>query len=185
MICKKCNIEKDSLDFHNDKKSKSGKQTYCKKCTKKIQSQYYLENRKKILERKEKYRNTDYYKKRSKEYELEYSKIRKDKGKSFKVKFSMSIRDILRRCYKHKGISKTKKTFDILGYDVYKFKQRIECQFREGMSWENYGDWEIDHKKPISKFDINSEVSIINSLCNLQPLWKNDNRTKGNKFKTA
>ena len=50
------------------------------------------------------------------------------------------------------------------------------------MSWENYGEWHIDHKKPISKFDKKTNLKIINSLCNLQPLWAKDNLSKGNKF---
>ena len=58
----------------------------------------------------------------------------------------------------------------------------MECQFKDGMSWENYGKWEIDHKKPISKFDKDSDIRLINALCNLQPLWKSDNRSKGSKF---
>jgi hypothetical protein len=182
MICKKCNTEKSLSDFHNDTKSKTGKQCYCKTCAKKIQNQYYKENKNRVLQRKKIYRNTDEYKKRSREYELEYSKIRKVRGKTLTVRFSMSLRDILKRCLKYKGIKKNSRTFEILGYDVKKFRQRIECQFKDGMCWENYGDWEIDHKKPISKFDKSAKISLINSLCNLQPLWKKDNRMKGNKF---
>jgi hypothetical protein len=182
MLCGKCNMDRDTSDFHNDKKSKTGKQFYCKKCAKKVQTEYYLKNKNKVLERKRIYRSTDKYKKRSREYESEYSKVRKNRGRSLNTKFSMSLRDILRRCFKHKGISKNKKTFELLGYNINKFRQRIECQFKEGMSWENYGEWEIDHKKPISKFDKSVEVRLINALCNLQPLWKKENRSKGNKF---
>lgn len=50
------------------------------------------------------------------------------------------------------------------------------------MTWENYGKWHIDHKKPISKFDKNVKISTINGLCNLQPLCASDNLTKGCKF---
>ena len=67
-------------------------------------------------------------------------------------------------------------------HNTEKLKQRIECQFKTGMSWENYGDWHIDHKKPISKFGDKSSVSVINMLCNLQPLWKKENLSKSNKF---
>jgi len=51
------------------------------------------------------------------------------------------------------------------------------------MSWDNYGEWDIDHKKPISKFNKNTKLSTVNSLSNLQPLWAKDNLSKGNKFK--
>jgi hypothetical protein len=50
------------------------------------------------------------------------------------------------------------------------------------MSWSNYGRWHIDHKKPISKFKDGSNISVINALSNLQPLWAKDNLSKGNKF---
>jgi len=37
----------------------------------------------------------------------------------------------------------------MLGCDIETFKKNIESQFEEEMSWENYGDWEIDHIIPI------------------------------------
>ena len=50
------------------------------------------------------------------------------------------------------------------------------------MSWDNYGEWHIDHKKPISAFHKDTPPHIINSLCNLQPLWEIDNLKKSNKY---
>jgi hypothetical protein len=41
-----------------------------------------------------------------------------------------------------------------------------------GMSWNNYGEWHIDHIKMISTFDKNADTKIVNSLENLRPLWK-------------
>jgi len=46
------------------------------------------------------------------------------------------------------------------------------------MCWENYGDWHIDHIRPVASFDKNTLPSIVNSLDNLQPLWKEDNLKK-------
>ena len=50
------------------------------------------------------------------------------------------------------------------------------------MSWDNHGEWHIDHIKPISKFSFDDDIKIINGLNNLQPLWKKDNLIKSNKY---
>jgi hypothetical protein len=39
------------------------------------------------------------------------------------------------------------------------------------MSWENYGEWHIDHIRPLSSFEPDTPVSIVCALDNLQPLW--------------
>ena len=43
------------------------------------------------------------------------------------------------------------------------------------MSWENYGEWRIDHIKMVSEFDEDTSVDVVNSLDNLRPLWASDN----------
>ncbi len=68
------------------------------------------------------------------------------------------------------------------GYTPKQLIQRIECQFKNGMSWNNRNLWHIDHKKPISKFKNGTSPKTINMLCNLQPIWKHDNLSKSNKF---
>ena len=52
------------------------------------------------------------------------------------------------------------------------------------MSWENYGEWHVDHVKPIAKFDLNDlkEVEKINHYTNLQPLWAKANIEKGDYY---
>jgi len=50
------------------------------------------------------------------------------------------------------------------------------------MTWENYGIWHIDHIIPLSSV---SEESKIYDLCyytNLQPMWGNENLSKGKKI---
>jgi hypothetical protein len=69
------------------------------------------------------------------------------------------------------GTKKEGKTIDILGYSPLELKKHIESLFTEGMSWENYGEWHIDHIKPVTKFDKNELPSTVNALSNLQPLW--------------
>jgi hypothetical protein len=43
------------------------------------------------------------------------------------------------------------------------------------MSWENYGEWHIDHIKMVSEFDKDTPVDIVNSLKNVRPLWAEHN----------
>jgi hypothetical protein len=50
------------------------------------------------------------------------------------------------------------------------------------MSWDNYGEWQIDHIKPLSKFDL-TDRQQLHEACNfnnLQPLWAEDNLAKSN-----
>lgn len=83
-----------------------------------------------------------------------------------------------------KRLNGTKKssTINMLGYTPLDLKTHIELLFLDGMSWENWGEWHIDHKYPVSKFDKNTPMCIVNSLDNLQPLWASDNLSKSNKI---
>lgn len=82
---------------------------------------------------------------------------------------------------------KNGKTVDALGYSAHQLRLRMECQFKPGMSWAIHGEWHIDHKKPIAAFLAQgiTDPKIINSLCNLQPMWGEENQTKGAKWKPA
>ena len=72
-------------------------------------------------------------------------------------------------------------TIDIIGYSSLDLKLHLESLFTDGMSWDNYGKWEIDHIKPLSKFPKDTDIKIVNALSNLQPLWWEDNNKKSNK----
>ena len=58
----------------------------------------------------------------------------------------------------------------------------MEKLFEKGMDWSNHGEWHIDHIKPVSKFNKNTAIHIVNSLSNLQPLWGKDNIIKSNNY---
>lgn len=68
---------------------------------------------------------------------------------------------------------------------MIELKKYLESQFKEGMSWENYGiEWHIDHIVPCSFFDLSNEdhQRICFNWRNLQPLWKKDNLSKNRKL---
>lgn len=70
----------------------------------------------------------------------------------------------------------------LVGYTVHQLKHHLEKQFKPGMSWDNYGEWEIDHKIPLSAFNFKTPDDIdfkrAWALKNLQPLWMPENRSK-------
>lgn len=87
---------------------------------------------------------------------------------------------------KQRLINKNKKsTFECLNYSVDELKIHLESKFQLGMSWDNYGEWHIDHITPDSWFEYNSfeDEGFKKSwaLENLQPLWAKDNQSKGNR----
>lgn len=48
------------------------------------------------------------------------------------------------------------------------------------MSWDNYGEWEIDHIKPCCSFDLSlpeNQLACFNYQ-NTRPLWRVDNLDK-------
>jgi hypothetical protein len=47
------------------------------------------------------------------------------------------------------------------------------------MSWENYGEWHIDHIIPVSKFSKNKEASVVSALSNLKPMWATTREING------
>lgn len=72
-----------------------------------------------------------------------------------------------------------------LGYSPKELRAHIEALFVEGMSWDNYGEWEIDHIRPISDFELwDVEVAKrVHALPNLRPVWREVNQSKGAKIK--
>jgi len=83
----------------------------------------------------------------------------------------ISWRNLLKNSLKRLNTNKGSSTINLLGYSAEDLKYHISSLFTPGMSWENYGEWHIDHIKPVCSFDSNTPVSIVCALSNLQPLW--------------
>ena len=96
---------------------------------------------------------------------------------------------IISKQIKKANIKKSKSSLKIVGLPSWNdFKNYIESQFTEGMSWNNYGiganndTWHIDHIKPISSGINEDEIYSLNHYTNLRPMWCSDNIRKSNKF---
>jgi hypothetical protein len=93
-------------------------------------------------------------------------------------KFRKLIQNNIRNSFKRKGFSKTSKCREVLGADWDVVKRYFESKFLDGMSWDNQGEWHIDHILPISTAVTEEDVLRLNHYTNLQPLWAEDNIKK-------
>ncbi len=92
-----------------------------------------------------------------------------------------AVRDRVSKALKS---NKSKHSIEYLGIDIQTFKEHIQAQFKEGMAWENHGEvWHIDHITPLQYQNPTLE-EVIERLhyTNCQPLWAEDNISKGNRF---
>jgi hypothetical protein len=73
---------------------------------------------------------------------------------------------------------------ELLGCSREEFKNYILSILKENMTFKNFNEWEMDHIKPISSFNLNLEDELYNcfNYKNIQLLWKHDNRVKSNKY---
>jgi hypothetical protein len=201
-ICKKCGEEKNICEFDKDSRNKIGIMSKCKMCRRKYHKEYYLKNIEKKREGYKKY----YYKNHDKELlrikakhkkysekEKEYrknnrSKISKREKNRYNndliFKLKTNIRNRLKLFLKTKKINKNNETFDIVGATPEIVKEHIEKQFKDGMSWDNYGfyGWHIDHIIPLSTAKSEEEIYNLCHYTNLQPLWAEENYKKSDKI---
>jgi hypothetical protein len=200
-ICIECVKKKQKEYWEKTKCDNKQKQKKYYNDNKEYFVKYHAENRDKILKEQKKYRkeNKDKIKKLKQDYRknnpdkiTEYRKwyyeqnkdkiLKKNKEWNKKYAHVVAWRSVLKSQLRRFGTKKEGKTIDILGYSALDLKKHIEALFTDGMSWENYGEWHIDHIKPVTKFDKNELPSVVNALSNLQPLWANENRSKYNKY---
>jgi|ERR1035437_940437 hypothetical protein len=162
--CSRCKNIKSKKEFYKNKNQPDGFGYHCKKCK---EDNFDKENRRK------------YIKKWTKKY-------------NDKNPHKMAWRNLLKHTLERLGQPKEGKTIDLLGYSAINLRDYITALLTDGMSWDNYGEWHIDHIKPVSLFPKDTHPNIVNNLNNLQPLWATTreingiiyegNYNKGNKY---
>jgi hypothetical protein len=192
-VCSKCKEEfPATTEFFYKGSGKFGLRFWCKKCNKKYRKQYYQNNHEVISKCKKEY----YDKNRELCLECHNKYKQTEKGKDVMRKSAKKHYEnnkasscISRRMRRSLGDNKVNRHWeDLVGYNLKQLKAHIESLFQLGMSWDNYGlhGWHIDHKIPISAFNITSYICEDFQKCwaleNLQPLWAEDNLRKSNKM---
>jgi hypothetical protein len=189
--CNKCQEIKPISEFHKYKRTKDGVKTNCKLC----RHLEYFNNKQKYAKTRKLYRlkNKEFKKIYDKEYRLKnIVRLRNNKKLYIRNKRQNNINyKILCVCRKRiwgalKGIKKSQVTEELLGCTISELKLHIEKQFKNDMSWDNYGQfgWHIDHIIPCDIFDLTDPVEQKQCFhySNLQPLWWLENIKKNNKY---
>lgn len=192
--CTKCNIVK-TLDNYNKAVGKSSDdlKAVCKKCLKlyaqtedgkKKQAirakRYYDKNAALINQKGKEWRQNN--RERSNKRQNEYRKKKYAEDPNFKIR--CSLRSRVYSVLMNQRVEKTAKTRELIGCTVQEVMDHLESLFTEGMSWENYGEWHIDHIKPCAKFNLTNveEQRKCFNYKNLQPLWAEENILKSDKW---
>lgn len=200
--CNKCGKIKSINEFRKGERYKDKHRNECRKCESEYLKEYYKKNpeyyreyiknnpeKNREANRKWRINNPDKVKIKNKKY-YEYCKKNeperlrdKEKKRMSNPKYRLNRRifDLIR--YSLKSNKGGRYWENLVGYTLQDLKLHLEKQFKEDMSWENHGAWQIDHIKPISSFNFDSyedpEFKECWKLSNLQPLWTSENLSKG------
>lgn len=117
-----------------------------------------------------------------KRYYTIWQKAKKKKDPQFRLRINVGL-----SIYKAIRAHKAGRNWELLvGYTLHELTSHLEKQFTDGMAWNNYGKWHIDHIIPVSAFNYTLPEHIDFKRCwalkNLQPLWAIDNIKKGKKL---
>ena len=92
----------------------------------------------------------------------------------------------IRGVFRRRSIPKQGTTKELLGLEDWKdLSSHIEANFLDGMTWDNQAQWDIDHIRPCSTFDLESneeQLKVCFNWMNLRPLWKRLNEQKGDDY---
>ncbi|MCR8914236.1 hypothetical protein FDP08_12835 [Marinobacter panjinensis] len=134
---------------------------------------WYNENREDYLDRQKDRKNSD----QSREWYREYEKRRRQEDIDWRI--SKSLRDRLYKAVSRD--SKSESAVSLIGCSISELKEHLSSQFDADMSWENYGEWHIDHVRPCVSFDLSDpeQQKDCFNYRNLQPMWGDENRSKG------
>lgn len=172
--CKKCNETKPYSLFAS--KGSKQKPYKCKSC---LNS---LERSKRTNDPK------SYNKKKRESYQRNKEQInatrrktlqkRRDEDPKYRVMMAL-------HCRLYMAVKEKKgKTMELIGCSKEDLTKHLESKFRDEMTWENYGEWHIDHIRPCASFNLEDpeEQKKCFHWTNLQPLWAVENMAKGAKL---
>jgi hypothetical protein len=171
-VCTRCNTEKHVSEFGAMANAFDGLKPHCKNCHAGIQLDYVDKNRETVNAR---------HRANNKKYILS-TKKRRQEDPAFRIRCNLSKR--VSSALKAAGTKKSEKTKELIGCSIEDLRAHLESKFVEGMTWEKYGEWHLDHIRPCVTFnlvDIEEQRKCFH-WTNLQPLWAIDNLRKSSRW---
>ena len=106
------------------------------------------------------------------------------KAREKRCSVSHALRQRLLQAIQTQNAKKGSKTRELIGCSYADLRKYLENLFQPGMSWENHGEWHIDHIRPCASFDLTDpeQQKQCFHFSNLQPLWAVENRRKNAKW---
>jgi hypothetical protein len=191
--CKICGIEQSKDNFYFTDKKLGKRRKDCMSCVKEKAMQWALankehradylknwesKNRAKIRENKTKYRDDNREKTRL--YHREYQvKIR---ALNPIQKLKHNLRNRINLAVRKKSWVINGGSEKLLGGSYDDVMNYLTSKLKKGMTWDNYGEWHIDHKIPLASAKTAEELIALCHYTNLQPLSAFDNKSKGSKM---
>lgn len=168
--CVKCEIEKPITMFRITRKSNDNVTHICLEC---LPKNNWTKEKQRISEKKYRLNNPEKMKEKYKKYALNINR---------RIRDSLNHR-ISEALFTNK-VTKNNTTTNYIGCDIPFLKKWIEFQFIDGMSWDNYGKWHLDHVTPCFSYDLSNDKHITECFHwkNYRPLWAKDNMEKSNKI---
>ena len=163
--------------------------------TRKYREKYPDRNRESNLKSKERNRaairlqNREFYRRnidKMRARALEYKRAHPEKIREYERNHPeiYALRHAVSHMLESAQAKKTAKCRQYVGCSPKELRDYIESLFVSGMTWENYGEWHVDHIRPLATFDFTlaENMFIASHYSNLQPLWAMDNLSKGSKY---
>ncbi len=201
-MCRKCKTVKPLSSFAKEKRARNGRLNECSECCNKRKRGYRKNNIEKVLKREAAWRikNRDKENKKNREWKERNPEKVKAMRHEWEKKNPEYMKNWLKQPKRKLGNSISSSLYDalknnkngrhwedVVGYALNDLMKHLEKQFQEGMTWDNYGEWHVDHKIPLSVFNYtkteHDDFKRCWALKNLQPLWAKDNISKGAKLK--
>ena len=167
--CTKCDQSKPaSTDhFHKSKRGAMGLNPVCKVCANAHGVKWRTENRTQARSNSRR----GYHNNKAKYWEAKKARLNSDPA--FRAAHNA-------RCWIAQFLSGKHKFSHSLGCTFEEFKTHVERLFQPGMTWENYGEWHLDHTVPLSVAHLQGPEAFERAChySNLQPLWEADHKVK-------
>jgi len=183
--CRMCDEVKELNLFQNDVRPQTfyDRKTYCKTCSWDTWRVPYIKKPE--------------YKAQKRKHDITYSakhrvKLNKKQVHRYhsdpEYKIKVLLRSVIGKVLRSKGATKCARSQELLGCTIAEYKQHLESQFHEGMTWDNHSmhGWHVDHIIPLDYFNLKDPEQQKKAFhyTNLQPLWAKDNIAKSNKLLT-